>query len=177
MGNIKRIFSWALLVLLSSSCNDDHELRPIDSLGAKLVAYDEAASERTRFDAQTNISFGLSLTNKGDVDINAGSYFDYCSVYEQEDFLLIYKLVRQENGEENWIPYGKPYQEPAFCPTILIPVIVPINGEVRILGGTWSSVPHNPPFTPGKYYTSYSFDLALDGKSRRHQLKLEFEVL
>lgn len=166
----------AALALLSSSCDDSQQVRPIDSLGARLVAYDEDGIEKTRFEANTNIAFILSFNNNSDRAIEAGSYFDFCYYYQKDDFLLIYKLVREDNGEEKWMPYGKPYEQPVFCPTIFIPVIVPAFSERKIHGGTWNNVPNNPPLTAGKYYTSFSFNLELDGKSRQHDLKLEFEV-
>ena len=173
---IIKMLLWAALALSGSGCSDSQPVRPIDNLGARLVAYDEGGTERTKFDANTNITFGLSITNKSDQDVHAGSYFQFCHVYEQDEFLLIYKLVREDTGEENWMPYGKPYKEPIACLAINIPLIVPARGEVKVLGGAWNNVPDNLPFTAGKYYTSFLFDLELNGQSRRHDLKLEFEV-
>jgi len=167
---------WAVLALFGSNCSDSQPVRSIDSLGARLVAYDEGGTERTKFEANTNISFALSFTNKSDQDIDAGSHFQFCDVYQEEEFLLIYKWVREDNGEENWMPYGKPYQEPVACPTINVPLIIPARSEAKVHGGTWNNVPDNLPFTAGKYYTAFSFDLELDGQSRKHDLKLEFEV-
>ena len=146
------------------------------ALGARLVAYDEGGTDRTKFEANTNIAFCLTLYNKSDQGIDAGSYFEFCDVYQKEDFLLIYKLVRDNNGKQNWMPYGKPYKEPIACPTINVRVIVPAGGETKVHGGAWNNVPDNLPFTAGKYYTAFSFDLAVDGQSRNHDLKLEFEV-
>lgn len=164
------------MALFGSNCSDSQPVRPIDSLGARLVAYDEVGTERTKFEANTNITFILSFNNKSDHAIEAGSYFEFCDVYQKEDFLLIYKLVRDDNGEENWMPYGKPYQQPAPCPTVGVMVIVPARGETKVHGATWNNVPDNLPFTAGKYYTAFSFDLELDDQSRKHDLKLEFEV-
>jgi hypothetical protein len=176
MEKITIMFLWAVLALFSSNCSDSQQVRPIDKLGARLVAYDEDGTERTVFEANTNITFGLSLINKSNVNIEAGAYYEHCDVYQKEDFLLIYKLIRQDNGEEKWMPYGKPYQQPAPCPTIPMPVMVTANGETKLHGRAWNSVPDNPPFTAGKYYTAFAFTLELDGQSRRHDLKLEFEV-
>ena len=176
MKKVIKMLLWAALALFGSNCSDSQPVRPIDNLGARLVAYDEGGTERTKFEANTNITFGLSFTNKSNQDVHAGSYFQFCDVYQKEDFLLIYKLVRDDNGEENWMPYGKPYQQPAPCPTINLPLIVPAHNEVKVHGGAWNNVPDNPPFTAGKYYTAFLFDLELDGQSRKHDLKLEFEV-
>lgn len=176
MKNPIGVFVIAVLPLFSSHCTDSQEVRPIDQLGARLVAYDENGIERTIFKANTNITFGLSLVNKSDHDIEAGSYYDYCNVYQKEDFLLIYKLMTQDNGEEKWIAYGKPYQEPVACPTFSVAITVPASSEAKLHGGAWNSNPDNQPLTAGKYYTAFSFTLELDGQSRTHDLKLEFEV-
>jgi hypothetical protein len=165
----------AALALLNSNCDDGQQVRPIDSLGARLVAYDEDGTERTTFEANTNIAFILSFNNNSDHAIEAGSYFEFCDVYEKADFLLIYKWVREDNGQEKWRPYGKPYQS-IYCPTAGAMVIVPAFGETKVHGGIWNNVRNNPPLTAGKYYTAFSFNLELDGESRQHDLKLEFEV-
>ena len=167
---------WAVLALSGSGCSDSEPVGPIDYLGARLVAYDEGGIERTTFETDTNIKFILSFTNSSDQDIDAGNHFQFCHVYQQEEFLLIYKLVREDNGEEKWVPYGKPYQEPIACRTINLPLIVAASSEIKVLGGAWNNVPGNLPFTAGKYYTAFLFDLDLDGQSRKHDLKLEFEV-
>lgn len=176
MEKVLKLFLWAALALINCNCDDGQSGRPIDSLGARLVAYDEDGAEKTKFAANTDIAFVLCLNNKSDYPIEAGSYFDFCDVYQKEDFLLIYKMVQEDTGEEHWIPYGKPYQQPAPCPTIATMVIVPAHGETKVQGRAWNSVPDNPPFTTGMYYTAFSFTLELDGQSRRHELKLEFEV-
>jgi hypothetical protein len=176
MKKIMKMFLWAALALFNCNCDDSQPGRPIDSLGVRLVAYDEGGSERTKFETNTNITFTLSFTNNSDQDIEAGTYFQFCDVYQEEEFLLIYKWVREGNGEERWMPFGKPYQEPIACPTNNLPLIVPARGEIKIQGGKWNNVPDNEPFTPGKYYTAFSYDLKLDGQSRKHDLKLEFEV-
>jgi len=176
MKIVIKMLLWAALALFGSSCSDSQPVLPIDKLGARLVAYDEGGTERTKFGANTNITFILAFNNKSDHAIEAGGYFDFCDVYQKDDFLLIYKLVGDDNGEENWIPYGKPYQDPALCPTINLPLIVPAHNQVKVHGGAWNNVPDNPPFTAGKYYTAFLFDLELDGQSRTHELKLEFEV-
>lgn len=175
MKKITKMFLCAV-TLFSSNCSDSQEVQPIDKLGARLVAYDEHGTERTVFEANTNITLGLSLINKSNEDIEAGTSYDFCDVYQKEEFLLIYKLISNDNGGEKWIPYGKPYQQPAPCPTIGAPIFVPAKGELKLHGGTWNNNPDNPPFTAGKYYTAFSFTLELDGQSRKHDLKLEFEV-
>lgn len=162
--------------MIDSNCDDGQSDRPIDSLGARLVAYDEGGVERIKFAANTDIAFVLCLNNQADYAIDAGSYFDFCDVFQKDDFLLIYKLVQEESGEEHWIPYGKPYQQPAPCPTIATKVIVPAHRETKVQGRAWNSVPNNPPFTAGKYYTAFSYTLELNGHSRKYDLKLEFEV-
>lgn len=169
-------FLCAAFVLLNTNCDENQQIRTVDSLGARLAAYTEDGAEKTMVPANSNILFVLSFINKSDVDIKAATYYDYCSLFNIKDFLLIYKLVRLANGEARWMAYGKPYELPVYCPTIAIPVIVPAHGETKVHGSSWNRVPNNPPFTPGKYYTAFSFDLELDGQSRRHDLNLEFEV-
>lgn len=176
MKKVTQIFLWALFTLFTSTCSDSQEVQPIDKLGARLVAYDEDGIERTTFEANTNITFGLSLVNKSNDDIKAGSLFDYCDVYQKEDFLLIYKLIGDDKGEATWVPLGKPYKQPAPCLTISLPLIVPAHGEAKLHGRAWNSNPDNQPLTAGKYYTAFSFTFELDGQSRTHDLKLEFEV-
>lgn len=176
MQKITKMFLCAALALFSTSCGESQEAQPIDKLGARLVAYDEDGTEKTVFEANTNITLGLSLVSKSGADIDVGSYFDYCDLFQQEEFLLVYKLIKDDNGEEKRIPYGKPYVQPAPCPTIPVPVIVPAHGEAKLHGGAWHNNPENSPFTAGKYYTAFSFTLELDGRSRKHDLKLEFEV-
>lgn len=167
---------WTSFVLLVASCSDSEPVSPINSLHPRLVAYYDGVIERTKFEENTNITFALSFTNESDRNIEIGTSFQYCDVYQREEFLLIYKWVREDNGDEKWMPYGKPYQEPVACPTINLPITVPARGETKVVGAAWNTVPENLPFSPGKYYTSFSFDLVLEGQSRRHDLKLEFEV-
>jgi hypothetical protein len=78
-------------------------MRSIQSseLGARLVAYDEDGTERTVFEATTNITLGLSFINKSNDDIKGGTYYDFCDVYQSEEFLLIYKLIRDDNGKRS----------------------------------------------------------------------------
>jgi hypothetical protein len=171
-----KMFRWVALALIISNCIDDQEIQPIDNFGARLVAYDEDDTERTAFKANTDIGFILCIFNTSAKDIDVGARFDYCNAYRDEEFLHIYKIIGDGNGNEQWMPYGRPYRPPVYCPTINLPIIVPAGGEAKVVGGRWNNDPDNPPFTPGKYYTAFSFNSEVAGQSRKHELKLEFEV-
>jgi hypothetical protein len=173
---ITNIFLYGLLALLSFNCSDSHEVQPINELGVRLAAYDEDGVEHTTFEANTDIRFILNIRNISANDITIGAHYDYCNVFEDEKFLLIYKLIRDHKGEEKWTPYGKPFNPPIYCLPINMPIVVPGEGEVKVLGASWNNNPDNPPLTQGRYFTAYVFTLKLEEQVRKYILKLAFEV-
>ena len=134
-----------------SNCTEDNVARVLHGLEARLVAYDESHVSRTSFNADTDITLILNLVNKSAGDIEAGAYWDYCSLYQVDEFLLVYRRSTSGVGAESWHPVGRAYVTPIYCATINIPVVVHPNSEVSVCGAKWSSNPGNSPLSAGKY--------------------------
>lgn len=63
-----------------------------------------------------------------------------------------------------------------FLYTANITVIIPAHGEVMVAGSKWNNNSDNPPLTPRKYYTAFSYTLELNGQFKKLDLEVEFEV-
>lgn len=180
MGKKTNLWFWTFLLISFSACQDDDQSEPsMDSIEAKLYATTKEAngSEKTVFEQNSDITMGLKLINTSNVAIEAGDLFSYCAVYEIEEFLMVYKWVKNDHDHQgSWIPLGKAFVPPIFCQTIYIPVKIPANGEFAIAESSWSRNAENLPLGPGKYYTALPYTLELHGKTKNFDLKLEFEV-
>jgi hypothetical protein len=154
----------------------EEEVGLADKLETRLVAYDEMNVERTSFSPGEDITLSLVLVNTSSQNVEAGTYFDYCSIYEQDEFLLLYRLTVSDTGVESWEPVGKPYAPPVYCATVALPVVVVANGEQIVCGFRWSNNPGNPPLGPGRYYTSLSHVEEIAGQVLDMDLRLDFEI-
>lgn len=168
----------SLFIISFSGCSDDEAESAIDVTDAKLVANIEGGEkEMTIFEENSDIRFYIKLTNSSDIEVEAGSYFDYCAIFNIKEYLLVYKWTKKDGDEkESWIPLGKAYVPPVNCPAINIPLTIPPNGETGVAGAYWSQNPNNLPLGKGKYYTALPYTLEIGGKSKNIDLKLEFEV-
>jgi hypothetical protein len=176
MKNTKKVLPIIVAAILISNCSNEQDINTINTLDARLVAFDEAGVESTLFEANTNIRFALNLINDSNKQIEAGSYYDYCAIYSVEEFLLVYKWIKNDNGEDVWAPIGKAYVPPIACPTINIPVVIAAHGEATVCGMEWDTNPNNLPIGPGKYYTALTYTLELGDQSKQLNLRLDFEV-
>ena len=108
MENFVKILLWITLALSATGCDEDEASVLADSLEVKLVTLDENGEERAVFDAGTDVYFALKLLNSTNNEVKAGGYFDYCKIYQIDEFLLVYKWARNnENEKENWVPLGR----------------------------------------------------------------------
>lgn len=172
-----------LILIFILSCKDDKDdinADPFfDAIDVKLAAAIEGSerTEMTVFENNTNINFFVKIVNKSNQDIDFGSYYSYSAIYDVEEYLLIYKLSKNDqDNQETWVPLGKAYVPPINCLMINLPLVLSAKGSVGVAGMPWDQNPDNLPLGPGKYYTALSYTFEHKGKSKNYDLKLEFEV-
>jgi hypothetical protein len=164
--------------IIVTSCDDTfyRPPAPVKTLDFGIVIFDEAGTEGTSFRKGTDIMIGLKLT------IDGGKSFqwrkdDECRLFSNKDFLLVYQSHESlEKPPTQYFPLGTPYQKiPTYCAATKLPATY-INAGTVILVLPWSSNPDNEPLVAGRYYTTATFDLSIEGKVERWELRNDFEI-
>lgn len=179
MKGTKLLIPAIFTILFIAGCGDDDQRESIvDTIEVRLYAASEVGGKEQKiFEENSDLSLGLKLVNTTHKAIEAGSYADYCSIFDIEEFLTVYKWATNDHdNQEGWVRIGKAYVPPVNCPQPNIPVIIPAHGEVAVASAAWSLNPENAALGPGKYNTALSYTLTLEGKIRHFNLKLEFNV-
>ena len=166
-----------LVTFLFFQCNQDQDIPSINEISSKLVAYDQEGSEQSMFESGANIKFSLVLVNHANREIELGNYYDYCTIYNFDDFLKVYKFDKNQiNDDEKWKLFGKAYIPPVNCLTVNLPFIVPSKSETIVAGCAWNSNTDNPPFNPGEYYTAMHDTVFIEDHKFIFNLELHFKV-
>jgi len=173
MNVVAKTLCWLSVGAATLSCHDE-QVGWKGRLEARLVALDGAGVERTSFHADTDISFALNLVNVSSDTIDAGGYFDYCAVYNVDEFLLVYKRV--SSPAQKWEPVAKAYVPPIFCAMVNLRLDIPPHSERSVCGMKWTTNTGNAPLGAGQYYTALSHLLEIDGKVLAVNLRLDFEI-
>jgi hypothetical protein len=148
---------------------------PPEELDFGIVLFDQAGTEGTSFRKGTDVQIGLKLTKDGGKFIQWNLY-DECRLYSNQDFLLVFKSNESlDKPPTLYFPLGAPYQIPAFCRSTELTSDYITAGTV-ILVFPWSSNPANEPLVAGRYYTTATFDLIIDGKVESWDLRTDFEI-
>jgi len=166
-----------LAFILVVSCDDTFYKppEPVPTLDFGIVIFDEAGTEGTSFRKGTDIEIGLKLITDGGSRLQWRKD-DECRLLSNKDFLLVFQS--NENLDKPptlYFPLGTPYQIPMYCTTVNLPTAYIDVGTV-ILSFPWSSNPDNETLVAGRYYTTATFELIIEGEVKRWELRSDFEI-
>ena len=149
---------------------------PVEKVDFGIVIFDGDGTEGTSFRKGTDIQLALKLVTDGGKMLGWRKV-DECGMYSKQDFLLVFKSNENlDTPPSLYFPLGTPIDVvPAFCSNPDVPPTY-ISGGTVILKFPWSSNPDNKPLVAGRYYATASFDLIVDGKVKRWELKHDFEI-
>jgi hypothetical protein len=167
-----------LALILFVSCDDTYYRppAPVKTLDFGIVIFDEAGMEGTSFRKGTDIKIGLKLI------IDGGKSFQWrkdeeCRLFSNRDFLLVFQSNESlEKPPTLYFPLGTPYPNiPTYCAATKLPATY-INAGTVIVAFPWSTNPDNEPLVAGRYYATATFELIIDGKVKRWDLRNDFEI-
>jgi hypothetical protein len=148
---------------------------PPEELDFGIVLFDQSGTEGTSFRKGTDVQIGLKLTKDGGKFIQWNKY-DECRLYSRQDFLPVFQSNEPlDKPPTLYFPLGTPYQIPEFCASGKQTSNYIPAGTI-ILVFPWSSNPVNEPLVAGRYYTTATFDLVVDGKVKSWDLRTDFEI-
>jgi len=146
-----------------------------DKMDFGISVFDEAGTEGSSFKLGTDITIALILVSDGG-KLLEWRKDDECLLYSNMNFLLVYKLDESPAATpSSYSPVGTPYEMPVLCSAINLPPAY-FSGGAVILSSQWSSNPDNMPLAVGKYYTTASIGVRVDGEMKRWELKKDFEI-
>jgi len=146
-----------------------------DKIDFGIAIFDEAGTEASSFKLGTDITIALKLVSDGGKSLEWHKDAE-CVLYSNKNFLLVSKLDESPEAlPSSYFSLGTPYQIPVFCSAINLPPTYFSEGAV-ILEWQWSGNPDNEPLAVGRYYTTASIEVRIDGEMIRWDLKKDFEV-
>ena len=167
-----------LAFILVVSCEDNlyKPPEPVPTLDFGIVIFDEAGTEGTSFRKGTDIEIGLKLITDGGSRLQWRKD-DECRLFSNKDFLLVFQSNESlEKPPTLYFPLGTPYPNiPSYCTATKLPATY-INAGTVIVEFPWSTNPDNEPLVAGRYYTTATFDLIIEGKVKRWELRNDFEI-
>ncbi|WP_439489642.1 hypothetical protein [Algoriphagus sp.] len=176
---MKAIFTLLVLItgVMVSSCQES-DLSPDQRIEFQLVVFNELGERTNSLNAGEDFSIGLDLINHTK-DTLYFSWSDYRRLFTQfygrEDFLLVYEME-----SETMNPIGKPYDlknQPNFATINLPPTKIPPQGKREmIFGFFWSYRQENQPMDKGRYFSSFTDLVAIDGIEVSISTSIEFKI-
>jgi hypothetical protein len=178
-------FNHSLAILLVTSllvatflygCDeDDATHKQIDKLDFQIVFLDENQNADVVFADSFDVRIGLKIENNSAAEIQWR--YDYtCGLFQNEDFLIVYKKNESIKAGSSNLPLGKPYESPVNCYTINLPPQSIFPGENILINLPWSTNPINKPLGPGMYYSSARFSLEIENNRKIWDLRNDFEI-
>jgi hypothetical protein len=168
--------SAVLFLLFVSNCKDnvDPLVEQISQIDFELVAMDEEQIESVRFEFGTDVNLALKIIN------NSGREFKWsdaysCQILQLEDFMVVSKEIKTEDGNISHAPVGRPYIEPVNCQAINLPARNISTGKSILIRIPWSNNPKNEKLVPGKYFTECTLK-EINGYETVWILRAYFEI-
>lgn len=167
-----------MVIMFGASCDDDQDeiQKELDNLEFRLAVLDENGEEKSSFEAGSDIRLVLMLNNKSGQDF-LWKVSDGCHLRQQEDFFLVYRISRlEEGGTSQPVIVGRPDDHPVNCQLINLTLRSIAPGEQSIVSTIWLGNPDNSPLPSGQYFSELSCILSIDGHDKRLELGTEFTI-
>jgi hypothetical protein len=148
---------------------------PLDKVSFEIVTLDKNREEADVFDAGEDIGIGLKIINRSEKTVEWR--FDYtCHLFQNKDFLLVYRLNDGNETNAGYFPIGTPYEPPINCYTMNLSPELVSPGEKVLINLPWSSNANNRPLTAGQYYITATVELTIDEQTKAWDLRNGFEM-
>ena len=167
-----------IAILSGFGCDDsqDEIQTQLDSVKFDIVVLDDEGNEGMIFDAGTDVTLALKLTNQSNEDF-LWDLLNNCELMLLEDFYTLYKIDNnEEQNGDRIVTIGKPYVVPDGCLSINLPPVKYSPGTTIFLEIPWSNN-SNTPLGRGKYFSTLTHIQRIDNdRSIFLDLRVDFEI-
>lgn len=164
---MKRMYFLILLLVSLFSCEKKADQDP---LNFEVMTLDSQENPTNTFSEGDDPIFAFRISNTTGRDID---WYDWCEIFNEPELYDTYKIITDDNGKENILFVGEPFDYPVNCPDIPL-VIKP--GESFYLKLPWSFKPDNEKLTKGRYRTEFTITFTVNDQTVSQSFTREFKI-
>lgn len=165
---MKKMYFLILLLASLFACEKEADQEPLEF---EIETLDGQGAPTNTFSEGDDPTFAFRITNTTNKDI---VWYNWCEIFNQPELYDTYKIVTDDNGEENTLYVGKPFESPVNCPDIPLRIT---PGEGYYLKVPWSFNPGNERLPKGRYYiTEFTITFTVNDLTAAQSFSKEFKV-